>query len=177
MKFTAKCFLILLLLTIFTGCCGCKNQKDIEDSSYILAMGFEKNGDQYLVRYSYADFDNEKSNSGTKIPSKSITFLADSFADANKKWEKYQMKNLNFGHLKVIIFGNGVKDPKIIKELLRHPQIAKSVFVLKTDKSISDVFSKEKNLSISFGEYVAKSIENSEEITSPKNYTLGRIMY
>ena len=92
MKFTAKCFLILLLLTIFTGCCGCKNQKDIEDSSYILAMGFEKNGDQYLVRYSYADFDNEKSNSGTKIPSKSITFLADSFADANKKWEKYQMK-------------------------------------------------------------------------------------
>lgn len=177
MKGMAKWFVVLLLPVISVCCMGCKNQKDIEDSSYILAMGFEKIGDRYLVRYSYADFDNEKSNSGTKIPSRSITFLADSFADANRKWEKYQMKNLNFGHLKVIIFGNGKKDPKIIKELLRHPQIAKSVFVLETEKSISDIFSIEKKLSISFGEYIAKSIENSDKIKVPKNNTLGRIMY
>lgn len=169
------CVFILLVVTF--GCCGCSNQKDIEDSCYILALGFEKTGDKYLVRYSYADFDNEKSNSGTKVPSKSITFLADSFADANKKWENHQMNSLNFGHLKVVIFGNGRKDPKIIQELLGHPQIAKSVFVLDTEKSIADIFAKEKDLTISFGEYMAKTIENSKRITIPKNYTLGRIMY
>ncbi len=166
-----------MAVVICIGCCGCSNQKDIEDSCYILALGFEKTGDKYLVRYSYADFDHEKSNSGTKVPSKSVTFLADSFGDANKKWEDHQMNQLNFGHLKVVIFGNGKKDPKIIKELLAHPQIAKSVFVLDTKKSVAKMFEKEKDLPISFGEYMAKAIENSEKIAVPKNYTLGRIMY
>lgn len=177
MKTINRYLCIMMFAVLLIGCCGCSNQKDIEDSCYILALGFEKTGNKYLVRYSYADFDNEKSNSGTKVPSKSVTFLADSFADANKKWTDHQMNQLNFGHLKVVIFGNGKKDPKIIKELLEYPQIAKSVFVLDTKESIADMFEKEKDLSISFGEYMAKSIENSEKIAVPKNYTLGRIMY
>ena len=43
--------LLLCLLTAVMG--GCGDRKDIEDSSYILAMGFEKINDKYLVRYSY----------------------------------------------------------------------------------------------------------------------------
>ena len=132
---------------------GCGDRKDIEDSSYILAMGFEKINDKYLVRYSYGDFDGEKSNSGTKVPSRSITFLADSFADANKKWGQYQRKKLNFGHLKVVIFGNGKKrSGGYRRELLSHPQIAKSVFVLETEKTLREVFAAEEKIPVSFGE-------------------------
>ena len=43
--------MLLCLLTAVMG--GCGDRKDIEDSSYILAMGFEKINDKYLVRYSY----------------------------------------------------------------------------------------------------------------------------
>lgn len=157
---------------------GCKKQSDIEDSCFILAMGFEKiNEKKYLVRYSYADFNGEGSNNGTKVPSKSVTFLADSFGDANQIWQKYQAKQLNFGHLKVVIFGNNKMDSKMTKQLLQHPQIAKSVFVLKTEKEIGQVFSREKDLPISFGEYMAQAVENSPKIKEPKNLTLGRIMY
>ena len=52
------------------------------------------------------------------------------------------------------------KDEKIIKELVNEPQIAKSVYVLKTDRNLSDIFKKEDELSISFGEYLSKKTGN-----------------
>lgn len=166
----------------FVICClmvfcfaGCEKRKDMEDSSYVLALGVEKTGKKYFVRYSYADFERQKSNGGINIPSKSITISGTSFADTNRKWA--QTQKLNFGHLKVVIFGNGRKDPKIVRELLNNPQIAKSVFVLETNRPISEVFEIEKKLPVSFGEYVVKAIENTGKISSPKNRTLGRIMY
>ena len=48
---------ILVIIMMWSGT-GCKKQRDIEDSCFILAMGFEKiNDKKYLIRYSYADFD------------------------------------------------------------------------------------------------------------------------
>ena len=70
-----------------------------------------------------------------------------------------------------MLFANGKKDAKIIKELVNEPQIAKSVYVLKTDRNLSDIFKKEDELSISFGEYLSKKLE----INDSKNLTLGRI--
>lgn len=62
-----------------------KKQQDVEDHSFVLAMGFERiNEKKLLVRYSYADFDKVQSDSGTKIPSRSVTVLALSLKDANK---------------------------------------------------------------------------------------------
>ena len=151
---------------------GCSKQQDVEDHRFVLAMGFERlNEKKVLVRYSYADFDKAQSDSGTKIPSRSVTFLATSLKDANKKWKQYKSQQLNFGHLKVVLFANGKKDEKIIKELINEPQIAKSVYVLKTDRNLSDIFKKEDKLSISFGEYLSKKLE----IKDSKNLTLGRI--
>ena len=103
MKKSIKWKIICLVCLTAVSLTGCGDRKDIENSSYVLAMGFEKINDKYLVRYSYGDFDSEGSNSGTRVPSRSITFLADSFADANRKWGAYQRKKLNFGHLKVVI--------------------------------------------------------------------------
>lgn len=151
---------------------GCSKRQDVEDQSFVLAIGFERiNDKKVLVRYSYADFDKAQSDSGTKIPSRSVTILAESFKDANKKWKQYKSQQLNFGHLKVVLFANGEKDAKIIKELVNEPQIAKSVYVLKTDRNLSDIFKKEDKLSISFGEYLSKKLE----IKDSKNLTLGRI--
>ncbi len=163
-----------ILLIVSMGFCiqGCSRQQDVEDHSFVLAMGFERiNQEKMLVRYSYADFDKAQSDSGTKIPSRSVTVLATSLKDANKKWKQYKSQQLNFGHLKVVIFGNGKKDAKIIKELVEEPQIAKSVYVLKTDHNLSDIFKKEDKLSISFGEYLSKKLE----INNSENLTLGRI--
>ena len=164
----------LCILVILIAFCiqGCSKQQDVEDHSFVLAMGFERiNEKKLLVRYSYADFDKVQSDSGTKIPSRSVTVLATSLKDANKKWKQYKSQQLNFGHLKVVIFGNGKKDVKIIKELVEEPQIAKSVYVLKIDHNLSDIFGKEDKLSISFGEYLSKKLE----IKDSQNLTLGRI--
>jgi hypothetical protein len=156
----------LCLLVILIAFCiqGCSKQQDVEDHSFVLAMGFERiNEKKLLVRYSYADFDKVQSDSGTKIPSRSVTVLATSLKDANKKWKQYKSQQLNFG--------NGKKNVKIIKELVEEPQIAKSVYVLKTDHNLSDIFGKEDKLSISFGEYLSKKLE----IKDSQNLTLGRI--
>lgn len=76
---------------------GCSKQQDVEDHRFVLAMGFERlNEKKVLVRYSYADFDKVQSDSGTKIPSRSVTFLATSLKDANKKWKQYKSQQLNF---------------------------------------------------------------------------------
>ena len=106
----------LLVLLIAFCIQGCSKQQDVEDHRFVLAMGFERlNEKKVLVRYSYADFDKAQSDSGTKIPSRSVTFLATSLKDANKKWKQYKSQQLNFGHLKVVLFANGKKDEKIIK--------------------------------------------------------------
>lgn len=151
---------------------GCSKRQDVEDQSFIMAMGIERiNENKLLFRYSYADFDKAQSDAGTKIPSSSMTVLADSFKDANKQWKRYKSQQLNFGHLKVVIFANGEKDQRILKELIQEPQIAKSVYVLKTDHNLSDIFRKEDKLSIPFGEYITKKLE----IKDSKDLTLGRI--
>lgn len=169
MKKYKICLLAVTMAVLFMGC---RKRQDVEDQSFVMAMGIERiNENKLLFRYSYADFDKAKSDAGTKIPSSSMTVLASSFKDANKKWKQYKSQQLNFGHLKVVIFGNGKKDYKIIKELIEEPQIAKSVYVLKTDQEISDIFRKEEKLSISFGEYLSKKLE----IKDSKNLTLGRI--
>ena len=78
----------LLVLLIAFCIQGCSKQQDVEDHRFVLAMGFERlNEKKVLVRYSYADFDKAQSDSGTKIPSRSVTFLATSLKDANKKWK------------------------------------------------------------------------------------------
>lgn len=169
MKKYKICFVMIMLIFCIQGC---EKKQDVEDQSFVLAMGFERvNSKKVLVRYSYADFDKAQSDSGTKVPSRSITITARSFKEANKKWNKYQSQTLNFGHLKVVIFGNGTKDAKIIKELVDEPQIAKSVYILKTDHNLSDIFKKEEKLSISFGEYLSKKLEMKDR----KNLTLGSI--
>lgn len=165
-----KIYLVMMLIVFCIQ--GCGKKQDVEDQSFVLAMGFERiSPKKVLVRYSYADFDKVQSDSGTKVPSRSITILARSLKDANKKWNQYRSQSLNFGHLKVVIFGNGKKDPKIIRELVDEPQIAKSVYILKTDQNLSDIFKKEEKLSISFGEYLSKKLE----MTDSKNLTLGSI--
>ena len=164
----------ICLILFLVGLCmqGCSKRPDVEDQSFVLAMGFERiDRQKVLVRYSYADFDKAQSDSGTKIPSRAVTFLATSLKDANKKWKQYKGQQLNFGHLKVVIFGNGKKDARIIKELIEEPQIAKSVYVLKTEQNLSDIFKIEDKLSISFGEYLSKKLE----IKNSQSLALGRV--
>lgn len=169
MKKFRICFVVLILAVLAAGC---SKRQDVEDQSFVMAMGIERiNKEKLLFRYSYADFDKAQSDSGTKIPSSSMTVLATTLKDANKKWKQYKSQQLNFGHLKVVIFANGKKDPKIIEELIKEPQIAKSIYVLKTDQDLSDIFRKEEKLSISFGEYLSKKLE----IKDSENLTLGRI--
>ena len=56
----------LLVLLIAFCIQGCSKQQDVEDHSFVLAMGFERlNEKKVLVRYSYADFDKAQSDSGT----------------------------------------------------------------------------------------------------------------
>ncbi|SCJ28050.1 germination protein%2C Ger(x)C family [uncultured Eubacterium sp.] len=165
-----KVYFVILILTVLAA--GCSKRQDVEDQSFVMAMGIERiNKEKLLFRYSYADFDKAQSDSGTKIPSSSMTVLASSLKDANKKWKQYKSQQLNFGHLKVVVFGNGKKDSKIIKELVDEAQIAKSVYVLKTEDDLSDFFRKESKLPISFGEYLSKKLE----IKNSQNLTLGRI--
>ena len=66
----------LLVLLIAFCMQGCSKQQDVEDHSFVLAMGFERlNEKKVLVRYSYADFDKAQSDSGTKIPSRSLVII------------------------------------------------------------------------------------------------------
>ena len=83
---------------------GCSKQQDVEDHRFVLAMGFERlNEKKVLVRYSYADFDKAQSDSGTKIPSRSVTFLATSLKDANKKWKQsFAITYCNIKHITIV---------------------------------------------------------------------------
>ena len=166
---------LLLAVCMCAGFTGCREAGDIEDSSYVLAMGIEKTEHGYLINYSCADFTKSQDNQGTKVPSKSMIYTGTSLNDANRKFERSQTKKLNFGHLKVIVFTNGQMDDTMIEELLDHSDIAKSVLVLKIRKTIKELFSIEKDLPISFGEYMAKGIESSPKVKKPKDLSLGRI--
>lgn len=84
--------------------------------------------------------------------------------------EKAELRTFKSCH-----FWKWEKDPAVIRELLSHPQIAKSVFVLETEKTLREVFAAEEKIPVSFGEYMVEAVENSEKISSPKKFTLGRV--
>ncbi|MBS7009812.1 Ger(x)C family spore germination protein [Anaerostipes sp.] len=170
-----KIISFLLAVCICAGFTGCKEAGDIEDSSYVLAMGIEKTEHGYLIDYSCADFTKAQDNQGTKVPSKSAVYSGKSLDDINRKFERSQPKKLNFGHLKVVVFTGGQMDDTMIEELLNRSDIAKSVLVLKSQKTLKDLFAVEKDLPVSFGEYMAKGIESSPKVKKPKDLTLGRI--
>ena len=75
----------------------------------------------------------------------------------------------------MIVFTNGQIDDTMIEELLDHSEIAKSVLILKSKKQLKELFSIEKDLPVSFGEYMAKGIESSPKVKKPKDLSLGRI--
>ena len=172
-----KKIIISLLMAAVTAAAltGCKEAGDIEDSSYVLAMGIEKTENGYLIDYSCADFSKAQDNQGTKVPSKSVVYSGRSFNETNQSFEQTQPKKLNFGHLKVIVFTNGQIDDTMIEELLDHSEIAKSVLILKSKKQLKELFSIEKDLPVSFGEYMVKGIESSPKVKKPKALSLGRI--
>ena len=70
-----KVYFVILILTVLAT--GCSKRQDVEDQSFVMAMGIERiNKEKLLFRYSYADLDKAQSDSGTKIPSSSMTVLA-----------------------------------------------------------------------------------------------------
>ena len=69
-----KVYFVILILTVLAT--GCSKRQDVEDQSFVMAMGIERiNKEKLLFRYSYADLDKAQSDSGTKIPSSSMTVL------------------------------------------------------------------------------------------------------
>lgn len=85
--------------------------------------------------------------------------------------ETIQKPAVKFWTSKSCDFWKWKKECKDHKRIGGRTADCKSVYVLKTDYNLSDIFGKEDKLSISFGEYLSKKLE----IKDSQNLTLGRI--
>lgn len=99
----------LLMLLIAFCIQGCSKQQDVEDHRFVLAMGFERLNERkywFVIRMRISTRHRVILEQNTI---KVGDILATSLKDANKKWKQYKSQQLNFGHLKVVLFANGKK--------------------------------------------------------------------
>ncbi|MGI6501394.1 MAG: hypothetical protein ACOX1S_11035 [Anaerostipes sp.] len=143
---------ILLVCFFCFAITGCQKMNSVETYDYVLAMGVEDIGNNYLYHYSVADTSKITDNGGIKVPSKTVTIHAKDFQKGKKIWEQRKGRPLNFSQLKLIVLKP--MDKKVVKALSHEREISKSVDMVTTKKEMKKLFGVEKKLPISFGEYM-----------------------
>ena len=107
-----KVWIVMFLFFSLTGLF--EGARDIEDENYVLVLGIDENVQGgYVFTFLYQD--------GTKEEKKVLSFKGDSFDEVRMQYDKMAYKNLEIGHVKAVLVGEGLlqadKKAGVLEEL------------------------------------------------------------
>ncbi|MFD2118025.1 Ger(x)C family spore germination protein [Paenibacillus yanchengensis] len=112
-RFGALACLLILLLTITTGCW---NRMELSEISVVLAMGIDKVEDQYQVSVQFVDPSQMSRNrTANRSPAVTISERASTVFEAVRKLTTKTSRRLYFSHLRLLVF-----DEKTAKEGIKN---------------------------------------------------------
>lgn len=153
----------LLVLTL--GLSGCESYVELENRDFVMAMGVDRGETKnYAFTFSFPDLSALTGN-GTKGLVAPVTIEADSLEEAEMFYNQMSEHKLDYGQLKIILFGNTMLDQKkrldgLMDEIKNNPKIARTVYVCRCMSQASDLISIEEKMETSVGIYLEQLFKN-----------------
>ena len=172
-----KVLLWILLLAVIMG--GCYDNREIDETAYIIALGIDKDesgGYVYTYQFSAPSPEGggggeEEKESGSNTAVKNIVVLAPDFYSAKNMTNNFLSKNTDMSHLKLIVFSQEV-DSEILSAhsefLLREREIRPHTAVALAKSSAKEYLGKIKpELETNTAKYYELLALNSNNIYAP----------
>ncbi len=127
---------IILILLAFT-----QKNIDIEDRNYALVVGMdESQKDNFKITYSFADLSKVAETKGRGAESVSASYEGDTLRDIETQYKRKQDRTLEYGHLKVLVIGEGLLDNKekyndFLEEIREKKDYSRNMLVFVSDGS------------------------------------------
>ncbi len=162
-----KKLVILLIIPFIFLTSGCDNIKELNELGIVSALGFEKEGDDFLVTAQLVN--TKKSGEQTSnTASKIVTFSSTgkTIFDAIRKISTKSSKKLYFPHMRIIVIDDEIINEDIIDVLdflLRDSESMINFYVLVTkDNTPYEILKTLTPFEDVPGEYLSNSLKNSE---------------
>lgn len=157
-----------IFVMIFLGGCGIL----LEDRTFVLSLSVDYKDGEYLVWYGTSDLSGEVSEEEENSPVKEQSeneFKGTSMEEAEKKFLSSQENELDMGHLKAVILGEGLLQNQtayegVLNYLEAQPAVASNVLIFQC-KEIENLVQIEKEQEIPLGIYLTKMPQDKSKET------------
>lgn len=138
---------ILLMMLVFAT--GCWNMKEIQDISYVAALGFDYEDRKFIVHVQLLDFSSVAKLGGqqkmTESPIWVGTGTGESFTEAINNLYETAQQRMFWGHVSAIVFSERILKEKKYRDVLdsldRYREIRYLVWTFSTKESIKKILS------------------------------------
>ena len=126
---------IILILLAFT-----QKNIDIEDRNYALVVGMdESQKDNFKITYSFADLSKVAETKGRGAESVSASYEGDTLRDIETQYKRQQDRTLEYGHLKVLVIGEGLLDNDFLEEIRQKKDYSRNMLVFVSEGSAGSI--------------------------------------
>ncbi|MFI3231184.1 MAG: Ger(x)C family spore germination protein [bacterium] len=190
-KYSKFLFLNFLLLFLSLSLTGCYDKVELEERGLVLSMGIDKNleNNNFLITLSMPDIitstssnsNPEDSSSGSSSINQAIKIgEASTISQAINSINIDMIKNLYFGHTKVVLIGEEIlKDEALLKQTIdfleRHREISRKVIILGTQnaKTILEAVPNDEKM---LGIYINDFYKNNSSYKIDLDYVIQKLL-
>ncbi len=163
----------LLLSLIFAGIAmllsGCEKNYDIEDKNYVLVLGIDKSQQEeiYTFTYSFADLSGYEGEKGEIVGSVVYSIKANSLDQAKDIYEQNNYRELDYGHIKAIIFGSDLLENtdniyNLSYEMWGNNTFSKTVSIFLAENTAEKIVMLDGEMTESLGEYLRGMMDRTD---------------
>ena len=156
-----------LMCVLILGLSGCENYVELENRDFVMAMGIDSGIQaKYRFTFTFPDLASATGKEGTPKTAP-ITLEADTLKMAESFYNRMSQNRLDYGQLKVLVFGNEMissekRMEEFLSEIKEIPEIARTVYVCKSESHAKDILELDKTLNTSIGLYLEDLFQNQE---------------
>lgn len=136
-----KIFIVLILCLLVSFVHG---NIDVEDREYALILGLDRKEESWKTTWSFADLSKVADTKGKGAESVSLSITGANLDEVEQKYNRFEEKELEYGHLKVLILGKrSLENPKLYESLLtelrQNNKYSKNILVFYTNRDASSI--------------------------------------
>ena len=156
-----------LMCVLILGMSGCENYVELENRDFVMAIGIDSGiHAKYRFTFTFPDLASATGKEGTK-KTEPMTIEADTLKMAESFYNRMSQNRLDYGQLKVLVFGNEMislekRMEEFLSEIKEIPEIARTVYVCKSESHAKNILELDKMLNTSIGVYLEKLFQNHE---------------
>lgn len=135
----------LLCIGISLLLCGCWDNREMEDRSYVITLGLDKGKDENTYNVTIGPAQLSALSEGGSKPEENAAIQVEgaTLGEALHKADRFSSKQVYLGQLKTVVFGKELLAEKdlflsILDELERNREISQKIIFLATEKKAAD---------------------------------------